>query len=1844
MKNIFTTLLLTTLCTVYGQQSHANTEQIIQMDSGTPYKVVIESANGSSSEMPGLYVRDGRGWKLLQSGEVLINPQRGPMIQPLAISRLDQSITALTAVNGELLLFSAKSKAEDPTSFVRFDKNQPILEAGTSQERYLPAIADNADLTLYLPELDTRAGVQLVLASVRLPPNPLVKGNGVTLLLAVKANPKSDQMVLEFPPTIIDYNFHESPLALSQLMMFDSSTAQHHIDSELVRQYITKQIRRTHFDEHQKFTNIKTHELIAKMQASEPRARLAACGLKSSDCSVNFASKHAETDLLFNTPAHANLHIRQDYDLLTGQTSFSVVQGQDVISTQVGLLDLSEIGNTKFKVDTVHTDETAKIVRAFSAGGELQLVFAPETEARPRVIRTGQNPIAEPLLPGEVVDDIQLVVKSIKSKTEVNKFTHYLFISKRYVKKDATDDERRDSKRGTTEVIKIQHYNGASAAMTNRVTLLNQYLNHDLLTVRIKADSEKNIVFDGVTPATDSVESYTTLYNDVIPHIDIENSAPADIKYTFIRALEEIDLDHRLQYKKYEPARGVQNPTGISFKGADDKVVNYVGELIVPPSENGVAAERYISRTKAVSEGKETKHHVHYFKVFALDTNFDKAARGFNLLVYANALDGKNKSKIINIPVNIPFERISGIQIITGRKRGLDRFFLLMTIRSSDKDELGGALYFTGKFDFLNNKFEMERTQGQRLDKDIYEMSDLIRRIQLSKNGDVYFVQTPQLSMQDRKYTVLKLESNMSQSPNMNKSDSIEFEQAGILEGDDFSSWESKSSWRKNIMDMEKEFPEAKVIARDAVFREIFRQLGETISQVANPSNDPRHIVYLIPPELKRYAMPYIASLYLQQTGDKAALATAFSRFNNDLTLFVLDPTRATQENVIDNLDMIQKRPYRRPMIVAQIKDIRSIKRPSIGEGDVVKPFHLSVPTSTDEKLEGQDDAVETVTSHTQVEPHVLYLLEAGDTTSLEEFRTKKVSNRAAMVFVGTKEEWQATMAEADVEAAYGLEDRYQIVEMPLPDAKTRLNLLERVFERDTLRIQSFSFDYKGIKNFTDVIPSALVSKETVLEYAISRVETLARETRGGDSFGSFSRFVNAFHHALIGDREVTRTGVIDKRFIERVLTQVFDIPLNLEILPDHHPLKLLSHKDAVFKLQEAGYEGPFDIKRRVIEILLSKTRVDKARPLPSSLMLFGESGTGKTHLFDTIVTMLDLKLYEVKDPAGSKDANAFILRASRIVKEAKNLDDSGQDFMTWPDAQKHLFRLLSSPAGREAFILIDDLNAAPEDVQKEIVQFIRSLQDAPGGMYTVQNPDNGSLVTFPVRNLSLFMTFNPTDNPTKIQEFQKDKWTKPTTEEVVLATLSKAGGDKSFLRRWGAVFNLSNFPIGAKGPELIRKTIREAKEKLTNNNSFVLVSPRVIRELARKFPEMDARTFLSVASSTLLDRPSIGSSKSSGAYIIVPGQTATASGLRTGGNSFEVSGGKEGEAAAESDIRNYILRHTKAVAVTDRATYEGPLTMLQIMFDAFRIPVYEGLVNAVQEDRKYNDDAQQRYLLSPTLIALSHQISEFSTVPLRDLSIDPQDFGIRNTGDRDSFRNVIKEISLKDRSPFVVKFQTGVNDYDSFSDLLGNSQGPRSQSRRDILATAVQDLKVILMRHLEIVMETDNLDSLKNGEAWLRHLQDKDNKVAFKKTFNEMVKVLFRVQNELSSQHLAEVQAPNENTIRKMDPYVGARLFLVALDKAMSQLPWARLVHHQLDVIHRVSEDQVLAQTLGVQRYLFDSKTSMLRPTTNDLVNQMVDNAWSVSLESDEYKKKVQQNFTENCERYLTSAEGGRP
>ena len=1035
-------------------------------------------------------------------------------------------------------------------------------------------------------------------------------------------------------------------------------------------------------------------------------------------------------------------------------------------------------------------------------------------------------------------------------------------------------------------------------------------------------------------------------------------------------------------------------------------------------------------------------------------------------------------------------------------------------------------------------------------------------------------------------------------------------------------------------------------ISRDEY--QVFQNLERLLTDLSDPQAEPKHHMLVVPEEMKTLITRLIMTRWATDNKD---LAGQWNYKNRDLALFQVNLT--TDQNAIaDNYESMRgSLASRRPVLLAEMSDLLKISRPTAAE----KAFKLKDPVAMERKagdllanVPGADlssddpeniDAIE----NSQM-PHMMWWL----TTEGRRIQPKKnrdwdirseAKPQIPTLIITTEKELEDMDQETAFEQRFvNFRQQFEMINLAKPTDEIKRQLLEDLLRRPEIASLQYQFKHEDY--------SSEEARRQLIGLMIGKVEQISSRLKIESTY-AFLKIYVTFKKALTEDFELRRHRMVDSSYLFRLFARVFPLPLSYEILHPEDPLlKLRDNEKAARGLQEAGYEGALELKTRVVRDLTSHTRggTDAGRKIPSSLVLIGEPGSGKTYMIETLIRYLNMKPYDFNKPH-DEEVDAFIIRVQDIVDED---DPAHPEKLSVGKVLRHLENFLSMPRGWRGLILFDDLHkAGSTNILKQLMTFMQTMFEAPNGLIKVRRmgpanaPTTGEIKEIPVRNLQLTVTLNPTRDKQKrarfIEKFDKKD---PVLEAVAAITRDDYQIEDSIFSRFADVVDMTEFPREAKVPSLLNKMREANMQEFSAHPRVVAVTPQTLDILVNAFPNSNARDFLTPATYSLLGLPN--ELAKAPIYIIDPQPLVTGNGApkspRESGfwvdDTTKVEPGK-----IEDQLRRSTVVH--AIRTDDP---ESKLIFLSFLLNNFRGLVYNGIILGSQNIPEISGDYQSRVtMMFSFLTALIGNLSDYPSMPLVNVAIKPVDFGLN---DLDSIRDLQNDINkhsrgVKRASISIPNFQNLEERVDLNSFLGLDAPLMPERNRMDLLTETSRSLIEVLEPLMAQTLQSSTIASLTEPAAWAAGLSEKEPKEEYKRASEKIMRIYLDFSRKLYDVNLAEMR--DRGSIQQMQIYDEARLFLLCLDNALTQLPWSYVTEFILRALDRATTDLALGQKTGLQHFLFKSAYSPLSTVTPESI---LSNARSISIMRTADSTNTQnwhEYFTNNCESFLIGKGGNQ-
>ncbi|MDZ4678749.1 MAG: hypothetical protein SGI74_14730 [Oligoflexia bacterium] len=714
--------------------------------------------------------------------------------------------------------------------------------------------------------------------------------------------------------------------------------------------------------------------------------------------------------------------------------------------------------------------------------------------------------------------------------------------------------------------------------------------------------------------------------------------------------------------------------------------------------------------------------------------------------------------------------------------------------------------------------------------------------------------------------------------------------------------------------------------------------------------------------------------------------------------------------------------------------------------------------------------------------------------------------------------------------------------------------------------------------------------------------------------------------HELSKNALLRKQKKISRSTIEAILAKVFPVVLNLEALPPEDMLHVLSRKDIVQRWAEVGgFEGQRAIKEKVIKVILNQL-IPTDRASSSSFILFGESSTGKTFLFQSLAKTLGLKEYKINaSPQENAGAGIFILNMAKLQE---NGEGQGPGNISVEQALKNIDYFLSLDTGNRGILVLDDLHVAPSKVRSIFVRKLRSFLESP--TYPATGPTE-QVTVIPTRNVVAVVTMNATPDNKKIEKITGANGRTPSLEQLILATLSPDDEiwDDSFLKRFATIINMNTFPPDAKSPNLAKKVVDGSKQAFVNSGILTFVSSYVIEKLVEKFPNEGARTFTPAAVSSLIKIRTEGGK----AVIVVPKLVVRDSPLI---NNTSAPGG--GSLDVAEQMERFIEQNLERVPID--SSMRGKIEIMRYLLDGVRKYTFETLLKTIAESESFSGDVnRQQNRGAPSARALVDHLKGLPVYPLEYLPMDATAFGASSAVEKGKFKQIVHALIQRQSVQMKSYPKVGVPQAERLIEEFQASGilPTNKKTRQHVLKETIDSLSENLDQVASTLFRVSDIRRLPDSEKWIDGLT-KDEPVLIKKFGSALNTEMIKYLTDVFNPGLVESQNESKEKLTRLSEYDAMRLFALAVDRALARLPWGALTQFASRSLTFVTEDATAGQRVGVQHVFFESKTS---PFISPDLTVVTGNAQSVPF-FDTYETGANRvvtpavRFDENCGVFL--------
>lgn len=1053
-------------------------------------------------------------------------------------------------------------------------------------------------------------------------------------------------------------------------------------------------------------------------------------------------------------------------------------------------------------------------------------------------------------------------------------------------------------------------------------------------------------------------------------------------------------------------------------------------------------------------------------------------------------------------------------------------------------------------------------------------------------------------------------------------------------------------TWSPGTTRSESDVRQMSVAALTSEDLNVFPNLRELLTGLANSSKTPSRKILVVPKNIKDLLMKYIMTHWASRYGvvmPSSKTTDGIWNFRNDnLKLFRLPhgTDRLSQENVFDNLGAMRAAATTNKFSVVLLSDgadLIKTGRPVPDEKSTTPPFKIADPASmkrTELIASAHGDS-----KTSRMFPHILWWLSSEGKRVQPKIRdgwrlSSEVPPTFSQLILATPEEMADLRRDLGIEANFmDLEADFEINSLTYPSLEHRANLLRALFKKDEIKALGYEVEWKEIIQDANGESNASFNKFT--EFTASRIEAVARSLNQ-EPIEAFIRAYSLFRRSLIEDPSLRRTRRLDDRYIERFLAKVFPIPLNLKSLePDDVLLQIQDVPKSSVELIRLGHAGQMSLKERVLRLILSQTQgSDSSKQIPASAIFYGNTSLGKTFLFEKIIELLKLKVYDYERPNDEK-AQAFKLIVEDLVETEA---EAGGKNRTVDEALKHLDHFLSLPMGYRGFVLIDDLHKAKNaKILSRVMQYMQNMMN--NNLVKVRSLNNQTTIEVPVRNIVLIVTINPASSRRVRQEYEDDS---KSLESRIVAALSQVQGasyEASILARFADLIDFDDFPREAKASGLIKRIRSRSGQDLTLNKRLVLVNPEILSDLAEMFPNAHARNFLSPVTNGLFSQVESDLDAAPLYFVTRKVRHFTDDEYQIDRREWETLLRKGSSSDSSSQIDALSLgqkiRERVVVKPINPDSIQSRLEFMQYTSNAFRIHLFNSLIDASQSDPVMAGNFNNKNIfLLPFLGSNLGSLRKRPSLAYWNMEISSDRLGVSSSlAKTKELEKLLAEKREESRSVIPASLSSiDINHLDDLSVLTG-SEEPVSHvtSQLDVMKQTTEKLRTILQELQYQFFRSDHFQE-DNVEAWFAKIKETPSS---EKAFEKAAKRIARLYLEFVSQdgmlnpRIKEIASQKSGHLTSFDY---AQLFYLCVDKAITLLAWDSSNHFMLRMLQEIASEPTLANRAEFMEYAFQAEDSPFNPITTESVTQLLDSN-DLILENTVYLDQRHEEFKEHCE-----------
>jgi hypothetical protein len=268
--------------------------------------------------------------------------------------------------------------------------------------------------------------------------------------------------------------------------------------------------------------------------------------------------------------------------------------------------------------------------------------------------------------------------------------------------------------------------------------------------------------------------------------------------------------------------------------------------------------------------------------------------------------------------------------------------------------------------------------------------------------------------------------------------------------------------------------------------------------------------------------------------------------------------------------------------------------------------------------------------------------------------------------------------------------------------------------------------------------------------------------------------------------------------------------------------------------------------------------------------------------------------------------------------------------------------------------------------------------------------------------------------------------------------------------------------------------------------------------------------------------------------------------------------------------------------------------------------------------------------VLAPLLHGMTATLIQKPFIPLKLLNLDPADF-VTSRVQVQEFMKAIESSGTGQGSFFDVRVPEELDAAERLKSYFsGSTSDFKDRHRARVMTEYSAKIEQILQNFLQVMIRVKSLRQLPSPEDWLKNLAVDEPTAMTEKLAKEMSNLYFDFWNEINDPSLVENR--DAGRFKTLNTYDVARLFLIAMDRGVTKLPWGKAVQLASKSLALTASDLEIGQRPGVQAYFFSSKCSLFKPATHEFAMQMASGSQAYKEWPKELSEKLDTGWKQGC------------